>query len=158
MFAFVSLWTCGRNDGGSSFNPPTQPAPQGAPSPLELRLEVPAEARSGAMVPVRLVLVNHGIEPVEVGLSGNPIAFDLVVTDANGAEVWRRLEGVAVEDILVTRTVLPGREIEFQDYWAQRDQSGRRVPPGTYRLRGILPVVEVTGGWGTGVHTLTITP
>lgn len=105
---------------------------------------------------MRLVLENRGDTPVEVELTGRPIAFDLVVLATDGSEVWRRLEGVAVDLILQPRTLGPGEALDFTDTWPQHDDQGRQVSPGTYRVQGILPVVDVTGGWGTELHDLTI--
>lgn len=127
-----------------------------APSPLHLRLEVPGQVDAQQPVPMRLVLENRGDDPIEVELQGSPIAFDLVAFAADGSEVWRRLEGVAVDLILQPRTLGPGESLEFTDTWTQRDNRGRQVSPGTYRVQGILPVVDVPDGWGTELHTLTI--
>lgn len=77
-----------------------------------------------------------------------------MITADDGAEVWSRLEGVAVSDILQSRTLAPGETIEFTESWEQRGNDGRRVRPGTYRVRGILPVVP--DGWATDPQTMTI--
>ena len=147
---------CGGPGGGSDGNAFEPPSRAEAPMPLELRLEIPERVRPGEPVPMRLVLANRGDAPVEVELGGSPIAFDLVVTAPDGAEVWRRLRGRPVEAILQLRTVEPGGEIDFADRWDQRDDRGRPVEPGSYRVHGVLPVPGSPEGWWTEARTLTI--
>jgi hypothetical protein len=158
MLPLLALGGCG----GAGHNPEVevhaQPSPVPAPAPLHLRLEAPDTVRAGRQVPLRLVLENRGETPIEVELVGSPIAFDLQVLTAGGEVVWSRLDGVPIEDILQPRTLAPGQAIVFADHWNQRDGRGRRVAPGPYRLRGVLPVVEVPAGWGTDPRTLTVLP
>ena len=104
---------------------------------------------------MRLVLTNRGTDTVEVELGGNPIAFDFIVT-ADGAEIWRRLEGVAIEDILQVRTLAPGDSLDFAAAWNQRMNRGAAAEAGAYQVRGILPAIDPPGGWSTAVRTLTI--
>jgi hypothetical protein len=70
---------------------------------------------------------------------GGPRAIDLVVHDAVGRIVWRRLAGTTLLMVLGIRELAPGESLEFADVWPQQDQSGRPVPPGSYRLAGIVP-------------------
>ncbi|MGH7573559.1 MAG: BsuPI-related putative proteinase inhibitor [Longimicrobiales bacterium] len=153
MLVMLALLGCGRSDNTPD---PAQlaSAPAQIRGSLALTLEAPAQVRSGESVPLRLVLENRGDEPAEVELGGDPIAFDFVITADDGAEVWSRLEGVAVSDILQSRTLAPGETIEFTDSWEQRGNDGRRVSPGTYSVRGVLPVVP--DGWSTDARTMTI--
>jgi hypothetical protein len=158
MLILLALFGCGRSDNGPNREPSTLGLSVPPSAPLELLLEIPAEIRQGVAVPFKLVLENRGDQPADVELGGDPISFDLSVRSSDGSEVWRRLEGVATADILISRTVAPGAAIEFADTWPQRSNKGRAVGPGVYRVRGILPVVGVPGGWGTEIKTLTITP
>lgn len=153
MLVMLAFFGCARSDDAPD-RAPLISAPAQARGSLGLRLEAPAEVRSGEPVTLRLVLENRGDEPAEVELGGDPVAFDFVITADDGAEVWSRLEGVAVSDILQSRTLAPGETIEFTESWEQRGNDGRRVRPGTYRVRGILPVVP--DGWATDPQTMTI--
>ena len=36
----------------------------------------------------------------------------------------------------------PGQELEFRYAWLQRDNAGRPVSPGTYQVRGVLPIPD----------------
>ena len=106
---------------------------------LALRVELPPHARIGARVPFTLVIENRGPEPVPLGLTGRPIAFDVIVTAADGAEVWRRLRGRVVAAVLQVRLLGPGEVMELAGEWDQRDDAGRPVAPGTYRVRAVVP-------------------
>jgi hypothetical protein len=132
--------------------------PGAAQPPLQLRLELPPRVHAREPVPLRLVLQNHGLQAEEVDLSGETVAFDIVVFSLDGFEVWSRLEIVLMPRVLQTRTLAPGESLAFTDAWLQRDRSGRQVAPGTYMLQGILPVAGVPGGWGTDLYMLAILP
>jgi hypothetical protein len=144
---------CGR--AGNGAEPAMQSASTPPPSPLELRFELPAQVRAGEGVLMRMVLLNRGTDTVAVELGGNPTAFDFIVT-ADGHQVWHRLEGVAIEDILLVRSLAPGDSLEFADTWNQRTDRGGVVEPGTYQVHGTLPAIEPPRGWSTAVRTLTI--
>jgi hypothetical protein len=125
-------------------------------TPLDLRLEAPSRTRSGVHVPLRLVLSNPTPRPITIDLGGMPTAFDFVVHTVDGVEIWRRLEGTNIRDVLAPRTVEPGGSIRYTAIWPQRDDEGRPVRPGLYRVVGILPLDGVPGGRVTGGHTLEI--
>jgi hypothetical protein len=156
MLFFLVFAYCSGTGNGAEASSGASPVAAGAPAPLLLRLVLPQRIAAGQPVPMTLVLENHGTTPVEVGLGGEPIAFDFTVRDARGAEIWRRLEGVAVESILHLRTVGPGETLEFADVWHQRDNRGRPIPPGDYEVTGILPVVDSPDGWRTDSETLRV--
>lgn len=132
--------------------------PGAAHPPLQLRLELPPRVRAGEPVPLRLVLQNRGFQTEEVDLSGESVAYDIVVFSLEGVEVWSRLELVLMPQILQTRTLSPGESLVFTDAWLQRNRDGRPVPPGTYMVQGVLPVAGVPGGWGTDLYMLAILP
>lgn len=105
--------------------------------PLILRLEVPAEVRPGKTVPLMLRVRNDGDLSVSFLLSGYP-AHDFVIVQADGREVWRWLHGQTVRPILVQKLLHPGEGWEIVAEWDQRDNLGIAVPPGVYRVRGVL--------------------
>jgi hypothetical protein len=128
------------------------------PPSLQLRLEAPRTVRAGQSVRLRLVLENREPFPVEVALEGRPVAFDFVVVAPDGAEVWRRSERVPGRLLLQLRTLGFREAIDFSDCWDQRDSVGLPVEPGTYRVRGVLPVDGAPDGWETDAHVLTVLP
>ncbi len=91
-----------------------------------------------------LTVENTAEETVALGLTGRPIAFDLTVTTADGAEVWSRLHGRTIPMILQMALLEPGQQLEFSDTWDQRDNRGRPVDPGVYQVRGVLPTEDGT--------------
>jgi len=108
-------------------------------SGIRIDLLAPARAHPGEPVPFTLHLSNAGDRPAPVYLQGRPPAFDLVVQDEVGRMVWRRLAGSTRLMVLGVRELGPGESLDFADAWSQQDQSGRQVPPGPYRLAGIVP-------------------
>lgn len=106
---------------------------------LTIHLLAPARVREGEPVRFTLRVANAGGRPATLYLQGRPPAFDLVVHDDVGRIVWRRLAGATLLMVLGIRELAPGESLEFADVWPQSDQSGRPVPPGRYRLAGIVP-------------------
>ena len=94
----------------------------------------------GDTVDIVLRVRNDGPAPMTLELSGRPVGFDVIVTNPDGKEVWRRLAGGAVGAALMLLTLQPGESRDFTARWALVDQGGNAVPPGRYTLRGILPM------------------
>ncbi|HEU4955441.1 MAG TPA: BsuPI-related putative proteinase inhibitor [Gemmatimonadales bacterium] len=90
-------------------------------------------------MPVILRIENAGGRPATLYLQGRPSAFDITVHDASGRQVWRRLEGAVVAMVLGVRELAPGESLQLEDTWRQTDAAGHLVPPGRYRLTGLLP-------------------
>lgn len=129
------------------------------PTPLELTLHAPDEVPAGEPIPFHLSLRNKGGEPIEVELGGEPITFDLLVTrEDDGSEVWRRMEGYSVEEIVQVVTVAPGASVVFADVWSSIGNDRQWVAPGSYRVQGVLPVVGAIEGWATETRTLRLVP
>jgi hypothetical protein len=105
-----------------------------------VELIAPSKVRAGDTVEIVLRIRNDGPKPIDLELSGRPVAFDVVVTGPDGQQVWRRLEGAAVASILMLLTLQPGEGRDFAAQWAQEDQAGRTVAPGRYVLHGVLPM------------------
>jgi hypothetical protein len=105
---------------------------------VRLRVVVPDEVHSGTTVPIRLLLENTGTLPVELYLRGRTIAFDVIITNSNGATVWHRLAGKVIPAIVQLRELLPGEVIKLRTSWNQRDADGVAVTGGEYFVRGLL--------------------
>jgi hypothetical protein len=108
-------------------------------SGVQLQLLAPARAPQGEAVPFTLRIVNAGDRPATAYFQGRPPAFDLIVHDASGRQVWRRLEGAAVAMVLGVRELAPGESLDLGDVWRQTNSAGLLVPPGRYRLTGLVP-------------------
>lgn len=105
-----------------------------------VKLVLPPEVRLGDTVAITLRVRNHGSRPLELQLPGRPAAFDIVVTGPDGAEIWRRLHGAVTASALMLVQLAPGESRDFTVDWVQVDNAGRQVGPGTYSVRGILPL------------------
>jgi hypothetical protein len=106
---------------------------------MRFEIVAPADVRHGDPVAVRLRLVNVTDRAVTVYLQGRPTAFDVIVTDEAGQEVWRRMAGQTVTAILGIRALAPNESLTFEDVWPQRNSSGGQVPPGRYAISGLMP-------------------
>jgi hypothetical protein len=105
-----------------------------------IELLAPSKVQAGDTVEIVLRIRNDGPKPIDLELSGRPVAFDVIVRGPDGKEVWRRLEGAAVASILMLLTLQPGEGRDFPAQWTQEDQAGRSVAPGRYVLHGVLPM------------------
>jgi hypothetical protein len=117
-------------------------------SDIQLQLLAPARVPQGEPMPFTLRIVNAGDRPATVYFQGRPPAFDLIVHDGSGRQVWRRLEGAAIAMVLGIRELAPGQFLELEDVWRQTNAAGSPVPPGRYRLTGLVP-----GEPGRGLHS-----
>lgn len=145
-FAFALLValaaSCGVNslDENDRFDaPPRQENERGQ---VIVDLELPTSVQIGEAIPMILRAKNAGQDTIQLGLTGNPIAFNFIVTGPDGADVWSRLHGKHVPMILQIGIIAPGEALEFTHHWDQRDNAGRPVGPGIYRVRGVLPTEE----------------
>jgi hypothetical protein len=83
-------------------------------------------------------VTNHSSEQAALEITGRPPAFDFVIEDSDGAVVWRRLRGDAVSMMLQVLTLEPEESAQLSDVWDQRAHDGVLVPPGLYRVRGMI--------------------
>jgi hypothetical protein len=107
---------------------------------LALTLVAPDRVAPGAPVPFLVQVENRSGRPLDLYLRGRTITLDFEVTDADGALVWRRLEGEMIPAIIHLRTLAPGERFDVQVEWDQRTREGVRVRAGEYRARGLLLV------------------
>lgn len=99
---------------------------------LDFTLAASPTARVGQRVPITLRLHNASDQPAQAHFLGRTIAFDIVVTAADGTIAWRRLGEGAGPAILQIRTLAPGEAMEWRDTWTPQ-------APGRYRVHGVLP-------------------
>jgi Intracellular proteinase inhibitor len=102
---------------------------------LLVTLDVPREVRAGASVPFVLRVHNESARIVDLNLRGREIAFDIVVSDSAGREVWSRLHGQIVPAIIRLEPLGPGKALELRHKWNQRGNERRAVPPGEYDVQ-----------------------
>lgn len=106
-------------------------------APLTLHLDVPAQARVGAPVQLKITLRNTSTQPTNIMLGGRP-PFDFIVTTPEGVEVWRWSRDQVIQAILEMRTMEPGAAMEYDAEWPLTSNDGTPVAPGPYLVRGLL--------------------
>lgn len=111
--------------------------PAGGGNPV-VTIEAPETVPAGAAIPITMRIENTSSQPLELYLRGREATYDFIVTSADGDIVWRRLEGEILQAILRVEVLTAGQALEFRHTWNQRDNSGKRVAPGSYVVRGIL--------------------
>lgn len=108
------------------------------PEGLTVRLIAAERGRAGDDLPLTIELRNIGSTPIELGLRGRTITFDVTATTGDGRLVWRRLGGIVTQAILQLRVLQPGEVLALRDRWDLRNNDGDAVPPGLYILTGFV--------------------
>lgn len=113
-------------------------------SAFRAELRVPSKVEVGRPVPLELVVRNTSDRPVWLIMGDSAFAFNFIVSGPDGAVVWNRARGLegAVPLILIERPVPAGDSVRFSDTWNQLSNTGRRISPGTYSVRGTLNTQE----------------
>ena len=132
------LAACGdRAPDGAAGAPADADTPAG---PLSLLLDVPDTVRAGQSVPITATLVNNGRDTVRLvlgGLGGSP-SLDVEVTRLDGGLVWRRSDREPLPANPFDWTLKPGELFAMGYAWTPQAAEGEPLPPGTYRVRGIV--------------------
>ncbi len=108
------------------------------PAPLRLWLDAPRAAGADGATSFVLRVRNDGEAPLELTLRGRTITFDIVVKDASGRVVWRKLDGAAIPAIARLLTLAPGAQLALRTRWDQRDRAGTTIAAGAYTVHGAL--------------------
>lgn len=131
---------------------------------LTVEIDIPSQATGGHPLPLRLVVHNSSSRPVWLETGDSAYAFDFVVSDSVGAEVWSRLRSRRndpIPMIIRSRPVAAGDSVVFADSWNQRTNGGFPARPGRYWIRGILDTHEDRkdeADMGTAAKPTVITP
>lgn len=105
---------------------------------LQVLLSAPESARLGSIVPIVIRLENRGAAPLELYLRGRTVTYDILVRDATGQLVWRRLEGEIIPGMLQIRVLKSGEVLELSHSWDQRTDRGNPVEAGLYTMQGLV--------------------
>lgn len=110
--------------------------------PIGSRLVVSLHAASdsivvGAAQQFRLDVTNRSGEAIDAIVYGGTFAFDLSAKDQTDREVWRRSRQ-EIGGYGQHLRLAPGASTSFEATWDARDNAGRPVAVGTYRLTGYL--------------------
>jgi hypothetical protein len=131
---------------------------------LQTKVDVPSGPAGRRPLPLRLVVHNSSKRPVWLETGDSSYAFDFVVSDSLGAQVWSRLHSRRsdpIPAIIRSRPIAPGDSVVFTDVWDQRTNAGDLVRPGSYWVRGTLNTHEDRKNevdMRTAAHPLVIEP
>ena len=83
-----------------------------------------------------VVNVSDKLLPFKFNSSQN---YDFVITDtATGQEVWRWSHGTMFAQVVRSDSIRASSKWTYSEVWNRRDNDKNPVPPGRYRLVGIL--------------------
>ena len=106
---------------------------------IRVAISVPASVRAGRPVAIRLSVTNRLARAVRLQVAGaEPPVWDVRVTRMDGSVVWNRLHGSRTGLTNGTLVLAPHQTRTRTIVWAQRDNRGRAVARGVYRVRGFL--------------------
>ncbi len=91
--------------------------------------------RSSVLFTLRLV--NRGKTPVKLTFLSSQI-YDIIVFTSEGKEVWRWSEGRAFLMVVNEQELPPGKEFTWSEQWDQKDNQGKPLPEGLYRVQYLL--------------------
>jgi len=69
---------------------------------------------------------------------GSGQTYDFVISDAAGKEVWRWSHDQFFTQVVRSDSIRGKDKWRFDVVWDHRDNDGNKVPPGRYRLVGII--------------------
>lgn len=140
--------------GGPVPNEPTQ-GESSRPLPANLQAEIEAGGGSEAdPIPITIRVTNTGADSLILELLGREVVFDLLVADETGRVIWSRLDDNPQPAIVRFVILEPGDDLELNDLWDRRSTEGEIVPPGIYRLSGVIPTS--TGPFSVGPIALSV--
>jgi len=96
-------------------------------------------------VPLLFTVANTGKVSLTLQLLGRTPAADFRVSDLRGRTVWSRLRGQTLLGALRLFPLGGGKHLSFRQVWDQRDDTGTRVSPGDYLIRGVLMTDDAQG-------------
>lgn len=88
---------------------------------------------------------NNGPIPVELRFSSGKRYDVLVYRQGEWSERWQWSRGKMFPLAVTTLRLRAGEVRRFRVEWNQRDNDGRQVPPGDYRVEAILPLLVPPG-------------
>jgi len=113
-----------------------EPAPPGG---VEFTLSTPRNVyAAGEAIPFEMVLRNRSTTQPAMLTFPSGQDFDVVVSSADGREVWRWSAGRFFTQVVRDITLAPGEERRFSATWDQRTDAGSAAPAGAYQATAVL--------------------
>ena len=89
---------------------------------------------------ITLTVENQTPRALDLYLRGRDPTFDVIITRADGAVVWQRLEDAIIPAIVSLRTLASAERLELATVWDQRTREGDATDAGEYTARALLLV------------------
>lgn len=89
---------------------------------------------------MKMRIKNVNNRPITLLIGGRPESpnFYFLVTLPDGTQVWNSSWGVITLTSLSFHRLGIGETLELKKTWDQRGVAGKRVPPGTYHVQGVV--------------------
>ena len=86
-------------------------------------------------------LMSHFTESRELEF-GSGQQFELIITDEKGEEVYKFSDGKFFTMALITKSIIPGESLKWQDEWDMTDKEGKKLTTGKYRAKISIMVIS----------------
>jgi hypothetical protein len=116
--------------------PPRREAPVATVSADNPKVDV-AVTKSEAGYQIRMTVTNISDKLLPFRFSSGQ-TYDFIVQDGSGKEVWRWSSGNFFTQVMRSDSIRGSGKWQFDIVWDQTDSNGTRVPPGQYRVVGII--------------------
>ena len=135
----LALSGCG---GGTGTDSPTEVTSTRRHGPLEFTLTTRRAARRGETVPITFSVTNTGGQTVNATV-GPPEAISRVTRA--GEEVWNWARNKGFPTVVYDLSLAPRASKTYSLDWDQRDNEGRPVPAGVYRVHAWFTAGRLDG-------------
>lgn len=99
---------------------------------VELKLELPREAKAGSAMTAVLRMRNLTDRPISLYLRGRTFTVDVIALRSDGDTAWRRLEGEIIPAMIQHQQLIPGRAVVIPIRW------NWSLGTGEYQLQALL--------------------
>lgn len=99
---------------------------------VELKLELPREAKAGSAMTAVLRMRNLTDRPISLYLRGRTFTVDVIALRSDGDTAWRRLEGEIIPAMIQHQQLIPGRAVVIPIGW------NWSLGTGEYQLQALL--------------------
>lgn len=115
---------------------PLPPAPS-SDTTLTVSARIDSSLSPDSPAVIQRSVVNAGDTAVSLDVYGGGLAFDAVVTDSSGTEVWHRVGGL-MAPMAQRLTIDHADSVTYHAVWDVRNRLGVPLAPGEYRLAARL--------------------
>ena len=141
MFAAVVLFAACDNKNEVNTQPPVSEKIETLLDIIDIDNGIPLqEITLGSPVRFVLELRNLTDETLTLNFSSS-LQYDFEVHDSKNKLVWNWSHDKLFTQALTTIILDPNDQVKFTPEWDQKDNEGRQIPAGIYRVTGLIPTV-----------------